>query len=57
VLDVRNGGQYKMKDYYTDEMIQILAKYGIDNDSLAKELAEYIDEEQFQARCDSDPDN
>ena len=38
-------------------MIQILAKYGIDNDSLAKELAEYIDEEQFQARCDSDPDN
>ena len=34
-------------------MIEILAKYNIDNDSLARELAEYINEEAFQASCDA----
>jgi len=42
-----------MKDYYTDEIIQILHKYKIDNDLLAVELAEYIDKETFQAMCDA----
>ena len=38
-----------MKDYYTDEMIKILKKYNIDNDSLAVELSEYVSEETNQA--------
>jgi len=42
-----------LKDYYTNKVIEILHKYNIDNDSLAVELAEYIDEEAFQASCDA----
>lgn len=34
-----------MKSYYTNEVIQILYNYGIDNDTLAEELGEYIDSE------------
>jgi len=40
-----------MIEHYIDEIHGILKKYHIDNKELEHELAEYVNEEQFQAWC------
>ncbi len=45
-----------MKSYHTNKIIEILSKHNIDNDRLADELAQYTDEEVFQALRDAGED-